>query len=71
MFWVVEFMKMTDGNWSQTITSHETREQAESKYYLVLSYAAVSTNKVHGAVMFDDTGVYSMRQSYNRESQNA
>lgn len=66
MFFVIEIQKANDGTWSHIVTMHEQREQAESKYYLVLSYAAVSELPTHGAVLFDDKGVYYQRQVYER-----
>lgn len=65
MFWVVE-LQNNNGTWSHIITQHSTREEAESKYYLVLSYAAVSNLTAHGAVLFDDKGIYFQRQVYER-----
>ena len=65
MFWVIE-LQNNSGTWSHIVTQHATREEAESKYYLILSYAAVSKLAAHGAVLFDDKGIYSMRQVYER-----
>lgn len=57
MFFVVEIQN-NNGKWSQIITQHPTQAEAESKFYNVLSYAAVSDLTAHGAVMFDDKCVY-------------
>ncbi len=65
MFWVIE-LQNNNGTWTHIITQHSTREEAESKYYLVLSYAAVSNLKAHGAVLFDDKGIYYKREVYER-----
>ena len=65
MFFVVEIQKLADGSWHNITTQHETQAEAESKYYTVLSYAAVSENLSHGAILFDDKGVYFMRKVYN------
>ena len=65
MFWVIEIQK-NNGTWSQIVTQHATMEDAESKYYSILSYAAVSEIEAHGAVMFDDKGIHYNRKVYER-----
>lgn len=54
MFLVVELQTSEDGNLTYLATSHPTREEAESKYHLILSAAAVSSVHVHGAVILDE-----------------
>ena len=65
MFWVIE-IQCNKGTWSQIITSHATRAEAESKFFTILSFASVSELDVHGAVLFDDKGVYFRREVYDR-----
>ena len=65
MFWVVEIQN-NNGTWAHLITSHATREEAESKWHTILGFAAVSDLTAHGAVMFDDEGVYFRREVYER-----
>ena len=68
MFWVVE-IQCNKGTWSHLITSHATREEAESKFYLILSYASVSDLDAHGAVMFDDKNIFYMHKVYEKGSE--
>lgn len=63
MYWVIEIQK-NNGTWSQIVTRHATREQAESKYYLILSYASVSEIEAHGAVLFDDKNMVYQHKVY-------
>lgn len=65
MYWVVEIQN-NNGTWSQIITQHPTLNEAESKYYTILSYAAVSDLTAHGAVLFDDKGIYHQQKVYER-----
>ena len=65
MFWVVE-IQCNKGTWAQIITSHATLAEAESKFYTVLAYASVSELNEHGAVLFDDKGIYYERKVYDR-----
>lgn len=67
MFWVVE-IQCNGGKWSQLVTQHETRNLAESKFYNILSYASVSELDAHGAILFDDAGVYYKREVYYNEN---
>lgn len=67
MYFVVEIQKPKDGQYASIISHHATREEAESKYYNVLSYAAASELEVHGAYLFDiynliDHKVYDRQQ---------
>lgn len=68
MFWVVEIQK-NNGTWSQLITSHATLAEAESKFYTILAYASVSQIEAHGAILFDDRGVYFERKVYERSAE--
>ncbi len=65
MFWVVEIQN-NNGTWTQIITQHATLAEAESKFYTILSYAAVGNLDAHGAVLFDDKGVYYQRKVYEK-----
>lgn len=68
MYWVVEIQK-NNGTWSHLVTSHATLAEAESKFYTVLAYAAVSQIEAHGAVLFDDKGIYYERKVYDRSAE--
>lgn len=68
MFWVVE-IQCNKGTWSHLITSHATRAEAESKFFTVLSFASVSELDVHGAILFDDKGIFNRREVYDRREE--
>ena len=68
MYWVIEIQN-NKGTWTQIITSHATRAEAESKFYLILSYASVSDLEAHGAVMFDDKNIFYMHKVYEKGSE--
>lgn len=56
MYIVMEIQKTDAQTVAQLVTTHATREEAEQKYHLVLSAAAVSAVPVHAAVMLSDEG---------------
>lgn len=69
MYWVIEIQKRTDGEWYEFIWHFEDLPHAEAKYYAVLSEAALSTIPINGAHLFDDKGIYSYRQVYDRTAE--
>lgn len=64
MFYVMEIQQTAEGNQAHIVTTAETIEQAESDYYRVLQYAAISTLQLHSAVLLDDHGVAYMHKAY-------
>ena len=48
--------ELQNGNVGQNVWPYPTENEALSKYFLVLSYAAVSTVAHHAAVVLRDTG---------------
>ena len=54
-FLVIE-IQVNDGQLSHIVTTHETVNEAESKFYQILSYAAVSAVEKHGASLLTDEG---------------
>ena len=56
MFIVIELQTNDSGELGNFVWSFDKKEQAENKYYSVLSYAAVSELPVHSAVMLDEQG---------------
>lgn len=62
MFIVMEIQK-TD-KVATLVNSYENRNDAESKYYTVLSAAAISKVPVHSAVLLTDSGKELMHNSY-------
>lgn len=53
---VVELQTDAQGNVANIVTSHETRNEAESKYHQVLASAAVSTLTKHAAALLNEEG---------------
>ena len=53
---VVELQKNKEGILTPLVTEHDDLEAAESKYYSVLAYAAVSELPVHSAVILSEEG---------------
>lgn len=53
---VVELQKNESGVVSNIVTAHESQAEAESKYYSVLSAAAVSNTPVHSAIIISEEG---------------
>ena len=57
MNYIVMEFQTTDADATSTlITVHTTREEAEQKYHMILSAAAVSGLKCHGALLMDSFG---------------
>jgi len=56
MFFVIELQKQANGSVGNIVTSHETQEAAESKYFSVLAAAAVSELPVHAAALLSEEG---------------
>jgi len=69
-YYVIELQKYVDGSygdikhvvWDEDPT--KARLKAESKFYEVLSAAAISELPVHAAIMFTSDGVPVMNQKY-------
>lgn len=64
VFVVMEIQTDSEGIVQTLVTQHATRREAESKFYTVLSYAAISEVATHAAVLLDSRGNYIMSQSY-------
>ena len=56
MYIVIELQKNTEGVVSNLVTSHNSLADAESKYYSILSAAAVNTVPVHSAIIVSEEG---------------
>ena len=52
---VIEIQKI-NGQLAHIVTTHDTREEAESKFYTVLAAAAVSGLPLHAATLLDEGG---------------
>jgi len=62
---VVELQKDEDGAVASLITAHDSLSEAESKYFSVLSFAAVSSIPKHSAALLDEDGYLHMSKSYD------
>ena len=69
MFIVIELQTQATGEVGTLVTSHEKRDEAESKFHQILTYAATSALPVHGAVMLDETGMSLRQEAYNHSSE--
>ena len=67
MKYVVIEIQDTNDTISTLVTTHDTREEADSKYYQILSYAAVSNLPKHAASLLTDTGKCLKNDYYERE----
>ena len=62
---VIEVKTKADGKVETTVDAFDDRFEAERKYYLVLSSAAVSGVPSHAAVLLTGDGVSMMHQAYH------
>jgi hypothetical protein len=64
MYIVIELQKNAEGVVSNIVTSYENLAEAESKYYSVLSAAAISKVPVHSAIIVSEEGFPVKNQCY-------
>ncbi len=64
MNYLVIELQSNGGTVSNIVTTHATRNEAESKYHAVLSAAAVSNVDAHSAVLLDEQGGFISAQCY-------
>ena len=64
MFIVLELQTDSQGNLGIIANKYNTIPEAESKYYNILSYAALSDVPVHAAVILDENGTHLNNASY-------
>ncbi len=69
MTYIVIELQTTNGTTSYLVTTHATREEAESKYHLILSAAAVSNVPIHAATIITSDGFQLMHQAYNHTAE--
>ena len=63
MFVVLEIQK--SDSIATLVSSHETRNEAESKYHTILAAASISAIPVHSAVLMVDNGTPIKYESYS------
>lgn len=69
MYIVSEIQTNKDGVVGILNTQHENYNDAESKYHLVLSYAAKSGLPCHAAVIMTNEGMVMANQYYKHEEE--
>ena len=67
---VIEIQKNGDtvGN---IVTAHNSRNEADSKFFAVLSAAAISTVEKHACTLLTEDGVCIRSEAYEHESEDA
>lgn len=68
MNFIVVEAQTNDGTTALLTSVHATQNEAESKYHLVLSAAAVSNLPRHSAALLDETGYCLKSQCYEHEA---
>lgn len=68
MKYIVIELQTNGGTTANIVTTHDTREAAESKYHTVLAAAAISNVEVHAATILTPDGFQLMSQSYHHEA---
>ncbi len=61
---VLELQKYADGTVGHLIDKYDDLEHAYSKFFLILSSAALSNVPVHSAVIIDETGMAIQSRSF-------
>ena len=64
---VIEIQTTAEGQVSQLVDVYDDLNQAESKYHLVLSYAAVSNLPVHACTMITNEGFRIKDEHYKHD----
>lgn len=54
---VIELQKLVDGTVANLVYSYNTKKEAESKYYAILSAAAVSNVPIHSAIILQEDAI--------------
>ena len=67
MFFIMEIQKTDDTHVAHLMHVADTRQEADSKYHMVLGAAAISSVPVHSAIILTDEGVPIRHESYIHE----
>lgn len=67
-YYIVEIQN-DNGSYNHIVQTADNRQQAESIYHQVLSYAAISTLASHTAVLLTDEGFMIMSQCYKHATE--
>lgn len=67
-YFILEIQKQTEDQYATLpVQMADTKEQAESIFYGILQYAAISTIPVHSVVILDESGFPIRHESYRHE----
>lgn len=66
-YYIIEIQN-NNGSYAHLVHSADTRQQAESVYHQVLSYAAISTLTSHSATLLTGEGAMLMYQCYTHDA---
>lgn len=66
-YYIIEIQQYADLSYGHIVHWAGTRNEAESKYYAVLSAAAVSELPSHSATLIDSEGTFVMSRCYHHE----
>lgn len=66
---VIELQTAADGSVANIVTSHDTRDSAESQYHSVLASAAISQLPRHGAVLLTSECTFLEAKCYAHEQE--
>ena len=67
MFYVLELQ--TDQTGAVLVFTYDNLTQAESKFYAILSAAAVSSVRKHGAIILNEDGIMLKHEVFNHTVQ--
>lgn len=67
MRYIVIELQTTGNSTANIVTAYDSKEQAESAYYAILSAAAVSSVPVHSAAIITEEGYPLMSGHYKHE----
>ena len=67
MYYIIEIQQYADLSYGHIVHWATTRNEADSKYHLVLSAAAVSELPSHSATLIDSEGNALMNYCYHHE----
>lgn len=67
MYIVIEIQRSGEDTLAYLVSTHTNINDAYSKFYLVLSAAAISTIPIHGATMLTETGEIVANEYFRHE----
>ncbi len=68
MYVVVELQKTDENTIASLVSTHQTLQDAQSKFHQVLSYAAVSNIPLHSCVLLNEDAYVVKTESYSHDA---